>query len=720
VPEFSPIQPAFNAGEWSPRAHGRVDAPGYKRALSLCENFIPTPQGSLLMRAGTKRAGEVGDGRLIPFLSSEGERYMLVLKDAKLSVYTEAGVLAEIAPNIILNGRFDADLSHWTVGGYYCEVRSGVCAMIDDAAGGVGGEYIKQVPATVIGGNYRLTFDAWSDDATAGLYVRVTSIPGGDLVSVYPALTRERQRFTYNFTANNGAEDVIFNRTGPQSPPGVEFPFTYVDDVVLIRTDGTTVTELAAPWAVAHLADIQYDGEPAQNRVVFVHPNMQPQVLVFSAPATWELYAAPFASKPGSWAGTNWPRAVEMGFQGRSWFAGTPVSPHTVWYSKSGDPFNFDTGTAQPDESSLFVVSTKGAIHWLRGQKNLLAGSSVLEHSASGSNRIIIPGDVDVQDQSAFGSAAVQAQHIGDEVIFVGRDRRTIRALSYDWGTKNGWVTQALSFIAEHMMKGKQVKELHFTYNPDPLLFVLFTDGTLVGSVHDRGAQIEAWFRAPIGNVRSCGMLDGDDGGVLWAIVERSGEYILEMLPLHDVGVQYLDSWVTGVISTPDPDSDPSHFHTPYPVGTAVRVFVDGLLEPGEYVTEAGHSTGSLILLPSEYGGSTAVVGLAYRARATTLPLEGGNPGGTMQGKESHYSVLMVRLNDSAPVLLGKAGGDLERVGDGRPFSTLLDAAEALLTGDYSVGNVSLGASAKVSIEQDLPFRTEVCALFGDVQFADL
>lgn len=70
MPNASYVQSNFQAGEWSAAAQARLDDQEYKKALSLCLNYIPNQEGSLTSRSGFKRCGNTRDNapaRLLPF-----------------------------------------------------------------------------------------------------------------------------------------------------------------------------------------------------------------------------------------------------------------------------------------------------------------------------------------------------------------------------------------------------------------------------------------------------------------------------------------------------------------------------------------------------------------------------------------------------------------------------------------------------------------------------
>lgn len=95
MPKASPDQTSFTAGEVSPLIYGRTDAERYKQALSKCLNYIPTLQGPLVRRPGTKYVNDVKNSSqipaLIPFQFNELQGYMLEFGDQYIRFYTNEG-----------------------------------------------------------------------------------------------------------------------------------------------------------------------------------------------------------------------------------------------------------------------------------------------------------------------------------------------------------------------------------------------------------------------------------------------------------------------------------------------------------------------------------------------------------------------------------------------------------------------------------------------------
>jgi hypothetical protein len=551
------------------------------------------------------------------------------------------------------------------------------------------GAYINQPLVLIEGHAYTVRFRARA--VTAAVDVLVTYAGVGGTAGLDAAVTipsTQWQNFSLEFVAAAGGDGFAFwHRAFLQN----DFD---LDDIVL--TDDTLAAEdhLDAPWSAAQLAALQYDQDLTKNQMMFVHGNVQPRLLSLTSHGTWELKVPPFVTPPATWVGTNWPAAIDWGFQGRLWLGAAPDAPNTFLGSKSGAPFNFALGGTNEDDPVSYIASVRGRIRWMQGQKVLLMGAERAEVAASGGASIIKPGNVNVEDESAFGSAAIQAAHIGDEVIFVGREGRALRALSFDAQTKNGWVMQAISFVGEHLFAS--VKEVHFARSPDPTIFVLMTDGALVACTYDRAQKVIAWWRV-MSAVNSAAVLDTTAGAEVWEIVTRGGETRLQIMPLHESGVEYLDAWVVatnaGVKLT-----GLSHL-----IGEEATVLEDGAYL-GKFVVDAAGKIGGFEALE----GTRYVAGVSYRAWARTLPVEGGNPMGTSQGVAIHFAEITARLNNSARPLING-----ERATLGKAFNGGTDKLEELITKDVRVKSLKVEEGGQIDIEQDMPFRTEVCALFG-------
>lgn len=699
MPLLSPIQPGFNKGEISPRMRGRVDLDEFRFGLAFCENWIPLPHGSLLMRAGSKDVvSEVTGERLITFYTASDTPFTLVMRDGKLAIRDVAGALQTFPPlgvDKVTNGRFEADTTGWTLSNMERKVDGYVgptqAAAIDPQTV----TYVRQNLALVEGRTYRLRFKGWYSSASA-VIVKIDQQGGATQLTHDFAITAAPAVYELQFVATAAmvAATLVFIS---KNTSGLNQSKFFVDDVSVLDESVAYVNEFDTPWTTARIPLVQYDQDLTKSRMLLVHPNTAPQLLTRDAAGIWKLEAAPFAGAPTEWSGENWPSCIDWGFQGRLWLGGTPATPNQFAGSMSGDAFNFTTGNNAAD-GVLYNASLRGALRWFQGQKALLMGASRVEQAASGNGTIITAASVLVEDESAHGSAAIQAAHLGDEVVFVSRDRKSIYAMSYDGQVKKGWLARAVSFVAEHLLR-PGVKEIHFARKPDPTIFVLLDDGTVRACVFDRSEKMLAWWRLTFTGVSSMSIYDTDDGSVLRMLVARADGLHIEDMPLHETSVDYLDGWAASVVAEDGTVAGLARFE-----GLAVKV-------KHTHAVYDAVVTGAMVSAALVDPGETVVVGLPYRAKATTLPVEGGNPAGTSQGLAIHWAEIVARLSNSTRPLING-----ERASLGKAFNEGFDKLDERLTADVRVTTLNVEDGGTVDIEQDAPFRTEVCAIFGNAE----
>ncbi len=108
MPKASPLQPSFSAGEFSPRLYGRTDSERYKTGLATCLNYLPTIEGPIIRRPGTRYSGfDVKNPSsppvLIPFELSATDSYVLEFGDGYVRFFKNGGQVVTINSSVALN-----------------------------------------------------------------------------------------------------------------------------------------------------------------------------------------------------------------------------------------------------------------------------------------------------------------------------------------------------------------------------------------------------------------------------------------------------------------------------------------------------------------------------------------------------------------------------------------------------------------------------------------
>lgn len=718
MPSFFPLQPAFNAGELSGRVRGRMDSPEYKVGLSFCENFIPLPQGPLLMRAGSDHIlALAGDNRtrLAAMRMANGQDYLVELFDHVMRLYaidgTQATAVAATVTNLVQNGDFTSTAGQgWTrnpLGEVYYEAdaimpqsTAGAVRLSNVAGGPVQAGRIWQkvtIPAGVI--SARFSMDVV--DITGGTNIIVKlgatdptadgSAATSEVMNLFGAPAAGVPHITQDFGAIAAGDLYLLL--------SVDAGGSALDNIKFEVTADVGGFNIVTPWSADEVKSVRYVSETGRDRTIFVHNAHNPWFLKFNSGTAWDFASITFAAKPAEWTGTNWPAVVEV-HDGRVFYAGEPNAKNRIVASKSGEPDDLNIGTANPGDAVDMKVSTKGGLRWMKSMRALLAGSDLGEHSVSGSQGVILNGDVHARTESAYGSANVQAVEAGSFILYVTKDRRRVCAVKYDLRSE-GWESYDIMFAAEHLTRGDLIKELHYVQSPDPLVIAILDSGKLLFCAFDPDKKVTAFARETLasGLVRSGAVSSGEQGAYFWMAVERAGAMYLERLTLTDLDSNdFLDAAVT----VEGFGEGGGHAYNHLQPGDTVGILMNGELYPDQVAGAFG------TLFAPAAGDMT--VGYRFRASARTLPPEGGNPAGSSLGFKMHNTNFVARVNNSAAPLVNGT-----RLLPDPGSTTPADAPELLRTGDLFADNLDVD-DGSVLIEQDLPFRTEICAIGGKRQ----
>lgn len=119
MPKVSLLQESFTGGEFSPLAQGQASSERYRKALAKCLNYVPTLQGPLTRRPGTKFAGftqsQSSPPVLIPFVFSTTQAYMLEFGPQYINFYAQSGQYLDTSQQFIVSGSMN-DGQHFFFG----------------------------------------------------------------------------------------------------------------------------------------------------------------------------------------------------------------------------------------------------------------------------------------------------------------------------------------------------------------------------------------------------------------------------------------------------------------------------------------------------------------------------------------------------------------------------------------------------------------------------
>jgi len=226
----------------------------------------------------------------------------------------------------------------------------------------------------------------------------------------------------------------------------------------------------------------------------------------------------------GAWSPfRGFPRAIAL-YEQRLTFGGTDYQRQTIWLSQSNDYENLEYGPDDADAMQYTIGSQEfNEILWLVSQTRLIIGTSGGEFSigANDPTQPLTPTNVFVRQQSNFGSDSLQAKLVNDVVLFVQRQGRKVRELTYSF-EKDGFVAPDMTILSEHITQGG-IKQIDYQNQPDAIFWAIRNDGELLGMTYERQENVVGWFRfVTQGLFESVALIYGDDADEVWTIVNRT------------------------------------------------------------------------------------------------------------------------------------------------------------------------------------------------------
>ena len=619
----------FTAGELSPRLDGRTDVGKYFNGCKTLENMVVHPHGAATRRPGTKFVHEVKTSsektRLIPFEFSTTQTYIMEFGNQYIRFYKDQGIIT---------------LTDKTI------------SAITKANPGV-------VTAT-------------SHGYSNGDHVIISSV--GGMVEVNGKTFK-----VANVTTNTFELQIVDGQNVNTS----SFT-TYTSGGVANK-----IYEIASPYPTADLFDIKF--AQSADIMYIVHPSHAIRKLSRTGHTSWTLSTVSITGSPSPALNTGtgkFPSCVTF-FEQRLVFAGTNDNPQTLFFSKSAELENFTTGSNASDAMIYSIASNKvNAIRYLSAQRSLLVGTVGGEFvvSASGTTSPITPTNIQIQRQSSYGSANVDAVQIENVTMFLQRAKRKIRELTYNLNIDQYQATD-LTLLAEHITEGG-INEMAYQQEPDSILWCVRNDGTLLGFTYARAESVTGWHRHIMGGSFSSGNavvesvasvptdLNEDE---FFIIVKRTingaTRRYVEHLTLFDYGTDqkdafFVDSGLTYSGSAATVISGLDHLE-----GQSVSILADGSTHPNKTV-----SGGSITL---ERSSTKVHIGLGYTSLLQTMRVE-SRAEGTSQTKDKRIHEVTLRLHETVGAEVGPDVNNMERI-PFRSSAASMDSPVPLFTGDKQI-----------------------------------
>lgn len=543
MPRVNLIQTNFTAGEVSPKCYGRVDVSRYQNGAKSLRNCLVQIHGGALRRWGTRYVAEAKDSakavRLIPFVYSVAQSYMLEFGDGYIRFYGASGgaILSGLAPYEIASPYsedmlWDIDYTQGadTMFLFHQGVPIHTLKRITPSIWVLQAAPFTTLPFDEIGRRPAATGTLSAGSTGAG---RTLTASAGIFLAADVGRRVQHNGGMATITGYTSASQVTVSiSSGFQSTSLVSGEWELLDSPQTTLTPsakdpvGATITLTAG--ADAFRSDETGRFVRINGGLVEVTGYTSAQQI--SGTIRTELTST-VASPANAWtlegavwnASDGYPSTGVL-YEQRLMTGGTARYPQSIWGSRSGLYYDFTLGDADDDAIAIALPST-GQINPIR---KLSASNALIpltyggEFSITGGvEKPLTPTNRQVKSPSVFGCNRVKPVRIGNELMFVQRAGKKVRAFSYK-AVEDTYSAPDLTVLSEHVT-APGVVDMAVQQEPGSLLWCVLADGTAAACTIDRDESVIAWAPQDTdGNFESIACIPNATGDEVWAVVRRT------------------------------------------------------------------------------------------------------------------------------------------------------------------------------------------------------
>lgn len=782
MPKASPILTAFNAGELSPLLDGRVDLNKYSQGAHRLRNFIPTVQGPLERRAGTRWLSYCRDyalaatpSLLVDFVPTSSRPFVLEFADddnmhvlynggrvtggslpVDFSAFFSQSDLYAADGTVRADWAQSADVMYLTVPGKLpvkisrlSDTNWTITQFNPDAGPWRDPNQVKTLRIYASAQTGSVTLTASSAVFTADMVGMLVRLEQEDLTSITPWEPGQKNVAVNNLRRSDGKTyKAVTLAVGAQPPnPGVGAAankWTQTGSVKPIHTEGKAwdggkdtdfVPGATTDW---YTKGVEWQFENAGYGVARITAftnsttvtatvlTQMPAAVVGAGGASWKW-------EFGAWAGDaggTYPSCVCF-YRERLTFLGGL----RAWGSVTADFENFadkDFGEVLADSAWTASVLSDQAndIQWASAGDVLAIGTTGGEHvcQPASPTEPFGPANIKISEQSAYGSRKVRPVRVGQSTIFAQRGGRTVRELGYDFGS-DSFKSTDLTVLSEHITQGGIIGAA-FARNPNPIIWYARADGSLVGLTYNKEQDVVGWHLHTVN-----GGAAPVQGAVVCVCVVPSvvGDYdeLYMVTRRMDLGAPFTQRYAIERMEQPWRETNL----------LADKLYSDAgatyVGAPATVISGLGHLKGREVSVLADgaahpnvtvsAGGSIDLqrpasnvqVGLPAVAEYESMRLEAGAADGTAQGKTKRITRLVLRFLNTLGAKFGFLGKQLDQV-EFRSSAVPMDQAPPLFTGDKPVlFPDGYDTDARIYVKQDQPLPMTLVAIMPQVVTED-
>ena len=765
MPKLSRFLTSFEYGEISPRLLARVDLAAYNKACKTQENAYSLIHGGATKRRGTLFVGAVKNesqkARLIPFVFSNNTKFMLVLNGGKIQ-FLKNGAFVESSPGV----RYELTMPYSEAELPYVQyAQSGNTMYL--AHSNHYPQLLQRVSDTNWTlSNIPFIYDAVSDVTFSNAFVTFKIVNGSNvfqqdefftITTVAGAVTAISQVQSPLSALQSVVCSTIGSDITLSGIQTIDGRVLVAGDRVLVK-DQTTASQNgiyivnAGAWTRATDMDSAAECNNVYVRIIggstlidkyykqtatvttigtdaltfeYMEPPGNGQVAgVASMPGSttsetwtvtctfssssrqeWSVVGSVSGAAVAYWKTGSYPQSVAF-FEQRLFFGGSPNFPQHIWGSGAGDYLNFTVGNRDSDGVIVQIAGNDyNAITHMVSARNLMPMTTSTEFSLAGPSQLAISGISSnvIKDHTRHGSNHVKPMRIGREVVFLQRDGKKMRAISYSV-TEDANIAPDITIFAEHITRRYSLIDMAFAADPDYIAWCIRADGQLLSLTLAREFETVAWARhKTLGEFEAVGTVPGESADYVYLSVKRTvngaTHRYIEMFDYESdvLDAAYCDSALIYEGAATNTLAGLDHLEGETLVANVNGVYVPDLLVTGGEVT-----------LPMSV--TSATVGLPFITQFELLNPEFGNAEQSSQGKTVSIIDIVVRLQDTVHLKINGV------VVPFRANSIGTDTAVQPYTGDRSVKSIGWRSPHNILITSETPTPMTILGVVIDAQ----
>lgn len=528
---------AFSVGVISQKVKGNTDFEGYNNALDMGENVQIQQTGGLFKRGGTHFIAEIknDEARLIMFMYSAEEQYVLEFGEKYIRFFTKNGVLYDAEGNTY---ELATDISMAVVRTMHTFQDGNQLVIMTDQ-----GMYVLIRESST---SFKINSIQYTCEPMTFMNI--------NRIALQPDKTIGTQEDPITLT--------VVDPEKPDGKPEEKFaPLFFEDDVgheICLRFKIENKFSGVNEEKIFYLRIIAVEKDGNWNKIkAFIEKEKCPADELPNTSPVVRFQIGAFTKSRGS------PKAVAV-FEGRLFLACNTSYPIGIWGSAKfyHDWSDFFLGTLETDSVQNKLNDKEvPSILWMIGQAKLFIGTSsgiFVAGSATFNDEAITPTNFGCRMFSAVGASSLQPIAALDTVFFVDTSGRNVHEIFLN-GETGAYEANDISVLASDLTQSGIIAHT-WQQTPTKTYWCAVNDGFLCSLTYAKSVGIMGWTKHIISGknvkVEDLCCMRGTKNDLLWMIVRREVDgvfkrYVEYMHPPYDPLEQeefkqyYVDSGVS-------------------------------------------------------------------------------------------------------------------------------------------------------------------------------